>query len=528
MRSGPSAEYAILGALEARVDQRRVPLGAARQRAVLVCLLVRPNTVVPATRIVDEVWPDDPPATATNLIQGYVSNLRKTLGRAAIETEGGGYRIRVDSLDLLEFERLTDIGARALEDGRAQEAQESFRSALALWRGPALGDLSQEHILQPFVARLEELRMLARQRLVEAELACGRAGDAVAEAASLVQEHPLREHPRALLMRALYACGRQVEALQVYREGRDLLVAELGIEPGEELRELERSILIQDPALRSPGSVDARTHRPTIVVGAFDVEAVGELLATTVPLARDAAGEVVVALTVAEAADVGDAVRDLELRRKTLAAAGIFVRAAAFTSLTPGIDIARIADEQHADLLLVAAPERTLEDARLIALLDAAPCDVGILVGGELRDGAVVVPFTGAEHDWAAIELGGWLARGTGSTLQVVGARAANGARDASMLIANASLAVQRTLGVMAEPVLVEPTADALTEVTRAAGVVVVGLTERWRREGLGPVRSALAALSDRPTLLVHRGLRPSALAHARSATRFTWTIAVG
>ncbi len=123
------------------------------------------------------------------------------------------------------------------------------------------------------------------------------------------------------------------------------------------------------------------------------------------------------------------------------------MRAAAFTSLTPGADIARVADEQHADLVLVAAPERTLEDARLIALLDDAPCDVAILVGGELRDGAVVVPFTGAEHDWAAIELGGWLARGTGSTLQVVGAAAVDGARDASMLLGNASLAVQRTLG---------------------------------------------------------------------------------
>src|SRR5205085_742112 len=193
MRSRPSVEYALLGPLEARVDERRVPLGAARQRAVLVCLLVRPNMLVPATRIVDEVWPEGPPATATNLVQGYVSNLRKALGRAAIETESAGYRIRVDSLDLLEFERLTDLGARALEDGRAEEARRSLRDALALWRGPALGDLSQEHVLQPFVARLEELRLLARQRLLEADLACGRAGDAVAEAAALVHEHPLRE-----------------------------------------------------------------------------------------------------------------------------------------------------------------------------------------------------------------------------------------------------------------------------------------------------------------------------------------------
>jgi len=525
MRSTPPVEYALLGPLEARVNRRRVPLGAARQRAVLVCLLVRPNTVVRATRIVDEVWPEDPPATATNLVQGYVSNLRKTLGRAAIETEGAGYRIRVDSLDLLEFERLTELGARALDDGQAEEARESFRAALALWRGPALGDLSQEHVLQPFVARLEELRLLARQRLLEAELGCGRAGDAVAEATALVHEHPLREHPRALLMRALYACGRQVEALQAYREGRDLLVAELGIEPGEELRELERAILRQDPALTTRESADAQMRRPTIAVGAFAADAIDALLAAAAPLARDAAADVVVALIVAEAADVGDAVRDLERRRRTLAGGDVSVRAAAFTSLTPGADLARIADEQHADLVLVAAPERTLEDARLMTLLEDAPCDVAVLVGGELRKGAVVVPFTGAEHDWAAVELGGWLARGTGSTLQVVGAAAANGARDASLLLGNASLAVQRTLGVMAEPVLVEPAADALVEATRDAGVVVVGLTERWRREGLGPVRSALAALPGRPTLLVHRGLRPGALAPARSATRFTWTV---
>jgi DNA-binding SARP family transcriptional activator len=113
-----AVEYRILGPLEARVDDRRVQLGGARQRAVLVCLLVRPNAVVPATRIVDEVWPDDPPATATNLVQGYVSNLRKVLGRDAIETEGAGYRVRVGSLDLIEFERLTDLGAHALEDDR--------------------------------------------------------------------------------------------------------------------------------------------------------------------------------------------------------------------------------------------------------------------------------------------------------------------------------------------------------------------------------------------------------------------------
>ena len=330
-------------------------------------------------------------------------------------------------------------------------------------------------------------------------------------------------------MLALYRCGRQAEALDVYREGRELLVAELGIEPGEEVRELERAILRHDPSLAGSGAAGERPARgPTIVVGAFDGEALDALLAATAPLARDAAADVVVALTVADAADLGEAARGLERRRNELAADGISVRTAAFTSLTPGADIARVADQQHADLVLVAAPERTLEDARLIALLDDAACDVAVLVGGALRDGPVVVPFTGAEHDWAAIELGGWLARGTGATLQVVGAAAVDGARDASMLLGNASLAVQRILGVAAQPVLVDPAGDALIEATRDAGVVVVGLTERWRREGLGRVRSALAAQGERPTLLVHRGLRPGALAPARSATRFTWTVTAG
>ena len=239
MRSGPSADYAILGALEARVDQRRVPLGAARQRAVLVCLLVRPNAVVPATRIVDEVWPDDPPATATNLIQGYVSNLRKTLGRAAIETEGAGYRIRVDSLDLLEFERLSDIGARALEDGRAEEAQESFRSALALWRGPALGDLSQEHSCSRLSHGSRNSGCLpasdsSRRSSPVVVRRCRRRSGIACPGA------PAARAPARAADAGALRCGRQVEALQVYREGRDLLVAELGIEPGEELRELER------------------------------------------------------------------------------------------------------------------------------------------------------------------------------------------------------------------------------------------------------------------------------------------------
>lgn len=502
-------------------------LGGARQRAVLVCLLVRPNALVPATRLVDEVWPDEPPASAANLVQGYVSNLRKVLGRSAIETEGSGYRAHVASLDLLEFERLADLGAHALEDGRAEEARSAYRQALNLWRGRALADLEEEQVVQPFIARLEELGLLARQRLLEAQLACGRVEEAAADAAALVHDEPLRERPRALLMVALYRCGRQADALRVYREGRDVLNAELGLEPGTELRELEAAILHQDPALRGPDEGDVRRSR-TLVVGAFETRVLTELLGFAAPLARDSTSEVVAMLIVPDAAALSGAAQELEEQRQVFAASGVSVRAAAFTSLTPGADLARVADEQHADLAVVAAPAATLEDAHLIAFLEDAPCDVAVLVGGALRPGPVVVPFTGAEHDWAAIELAGWLARGTRAALEVVGAAAVDGARDASMLLGNASLAVQRTLGVAARPVLVDPAGDGLIEATREAGVVVVGLTERWRREGLGRARSALAAEPGRPTLLVRRGLRPGALAPARAATRFTWTVTAG
>ena len=182
----------------------------------------------------------------------------------------------------------------------------------------------------------------------------------------------------------------------------------------------------------------------------------------------------------------------------------------AFTSVTPGTDLARLATEQDADLLLVDAPAGLLEDARVISLLDHAPCDVAVVVGERApRAGPVLVPFSGAEHDWAAVELGAWLAQALDRPLQLAGASTGAGGRDASRLLASASLALQRALGVHAEPLIVEPVARALVAAARGAGAVVVGLTERWRREGLGRARTALATEAAAPTLLVRRGLRP-------------------
>lgn len=192
------------------------------------------------------------------MLQGYVSHLRKTLepgrGRGEYEllaSRPPGYVLQVppDQLDAERFVRLTDEGRRLLEEGDADAAAERFRAALALWRGPALADLAYESFARPEVERLEELRLVVLEERIDAELALGRQDALVGELRELVDKHPLRERLRAQLMAALYRCGRQADALAVYRDGRRVLLDELGIEPGPGLRGLEQAILRQDPAL---------------------------------------------------------------------------------------------------------------------------------------------------------------------------------------------------------------------------------------------------------------------------------------
>ena len=262
-------EYRLLGPLEVAVAGRPVKLGGPRQRAVLAVLLAQADTLVPALRLVDELWGEDPPPTASNLVQGYVSQLRKVLGKDAIATQGTGYILHLGNhtLDLREFERLAHDGNRALGAGQGAAAGQRLAEALSLWRGPALADLTEESGIQPLAARLDELRALARERHVEAELLCGHYAESIPEAQSLVQENPLRERPRGLLMMALYGSGRQAEALEAYRSARQALVDELGIEPGPWLRELEAAILRHDPAL---GPTGLRSHAGRASAGALD------------------------------------------------------------------------------------------------------------------------------------------------------------------------------------------------------------------------------------------------------------------
>jgi peptide/nickel transport system substrate-binding protein len=247
-------QFLILGPLEIRRGDDSLPLGTAKQRALLAVLLLHANEVVSRDRLIDSLWGERPPESAPHTVEAYVSRLRKVLhadGEQVLLTRAPGYMLRVgfDELDLRRFERLAKEGRRAL----AYEAQESavalLRQALDLWRGRALADVEYEPFAQTEAGRLEELRLGAVEDEIEAELALGLHADNLMRLRSLVAEHPSRERFRAQLMLALYRSGRQAEALQVYREARAYLVEQLGLEPGPMLRELEQAILAHDTTL---------------------------------------------------------------------------------------------------------------------------------------------------------------------------------------------------------------------------------------------------------------------------------------
>ncbi len=239
-------EFRILGPLEVEEDGRLLKLGGAQPRALLALLLLHANEVVARDRLIDALWDGRAPETAATAIQVHVSQLRKVLGRGVIVTQRPGYVIRVadGELDLRRFEEA--IG-RARGAAPA-EAARLLTEALALWRGVPLAELDM-----PFAgvarARLEERRLAALERRIDADLELARHAELVPELEGLVQEHPLRERLRGQLMLALYRCGRQADALDTYRAGRRLLDEELGLEPGEGLRRLERAILEQDGSL---------------------------------------------------------------------------------------------------------------------------------------------------------------------------------------------------------------------------------------------------------------------------------------
>jgi DNA-binding SARP family transcriptional activator len=247
------AEFRLLGPVEAVLDEEPVSLPAAKPRALLALLLLNRNRVVPVPQLIDDLWSEEPPDTATKALQVYVSQLRKAIGPDRVLTKPPGYALRVDEgeLDLDEFERLVAEGRERLAAGDAERAAEQLREALELWRGPALAEFRSEPFARDAGARLEESQLAAVEDRIDAELALGRHDRLIGELEELVRRHPFRERLRGQLMLALYRSGRQADALDVYRRTRETLVEELGIEPGPALHELEQAILRQDPDLQA-------------------------------------------------------------------------------------------------------------------------------------------------------------------------------------------------------------------------------------------------------------------------------------
>jgi DNA-binding SARP family transcriptional activator len=255
-----TVEFLILGPVEVREGTRELRVAGTKPRALLAALLLNANRALPSDALIDRLWDDAPPDTASKALQVYVSQLRKSLDPSGslglILTRARGYELRIEpaALDLHRFEEQTADARALVAAGDRAGAASAFAAALGLWRGPALGDLASEAFVRREAARLEELRLAAVEDRLDNELALGRHAACVPDLEVLVRGHPLRERPRALHMLALYRSGRQAEALEAYQAARHTLVEELGIEPSRALQDLERAILTHDTELDLPAA----------------------------------------------------------------------------------------------------------------------------------------------------------------------------------------------------------------------------------------------------------------------------------
>ena len=247
-------DFRVLGPLEARDEERELSLGGPKQRALLAVLLLERNTVVSRDRLIDALWAERPPPSASHTLDAYVSRLRKLLGPDRLTRRAGGHVLHADAaeVDVDRFDELAARGREQLAAGATTEAAATLRAALAEWRGAALADLLYEPFAAEAAAPLEERRLNVLEERIDADLASGHAAELVGELERLVAEHPFRERLLGQLMVALYRSGQQARALDAYRAGRHRLAEELGLEPGRALQELERAILAHDPALAPP------------------------------------------------------------------------------------------------------------------------------------------------------------------------------------------------------------------------------------------------------------------------------------
>jgi len=257
-------EVALLGPLVVVTDSGLVGVGAQKERALCAALALRAGRVVPLGELIDALWGVDPPPTAAKTLQGYISRLRRTLGPAHIITERPGYRLALDAdaVDVARFTRLVDEARGAARRGETRDAIGRYADALLLWRGQPLLELTASEMGRRESARLIELRHAAVEEMLEARLTVGEHNLAIADLEALVVDAPLRERAWELLMLALYRSGRQADALRTYQRARELLVRQIGVEPGAGLKALESAVIAQDPQLQA--SVVADSSAPPL------------------------------------------------------------------------------------------------------------------------------------------------------------------------------------------------------------------------------------------------------------------------
>jgi DNA-binding SARP family transcriptional activator/tetratricopeptide (TPR) repeat protein/energy-coupling factor transporter ATP-binding protein EcfA2 len=262
-------EFRILGPLEVSHAGEIVTLGGPREQTILAMLLLEANRVIPVDRLIDAVWDEDPPATARGQIQICISNMRRRIlsisGQDLIDTRNPGYLLKLGdgTLDMHIFENRVAAGRAALSGGETARVAVELRAALSLWRGPALSSVDST-VVQSYVTRLNERRLAVLGECLDAELRAGAHHELIGELAEIVEKHPLQEHFRALFMTALFRGGRQAEALEAYRRTRDVLMDELGIEPGEELRRLHKAMLAGDLPIEEVDNPPAATGRSSV------------------------------------------------------------------------------------------------------------------------------------------------------------------------------------------------------------------------------------------------------------------------
>ncbi len=547
-RPGP-LQVLLLGPVDVRRDGDSIGMSAPKHRMILAALALRLGDVVSIDSLIDTLWAERPPATAQKAVQVYVSELRKLLAAhgsvSPIVSHPPGYRLAIgpDQVDVHRFERRWEAGRSALDANQAEKARTLLGEALAEWRGDPLSDLRYEDAFAAEIDRLEEMRIGCLEDRIDADLSCGRHTRLMGELEALVRRYPLRERLRAQLILALYRSGRQAEALAAFRHARATLMGQLGIDPSPRLARLERQILHHDPALAAPTgppsvvsgpALSNATPRTVLVVSqsSADLQPLVDLGST---IAASPLRELVLTrvITAAPGRNVDERLaqitRRLARQRDELTRSGILARVAAFSSPRPADDVRKLALHQDAELLIADGTEAVLGERAGITdqLLDVAACDVALHVSREAPasgDG-VMVPFSGGEHDWAALELAAELARVTGMRLTLVGAQAVGNDANASRLLATASLVLQRLTGILAEPLLVPAGGSELLAAASNVSHLVMGLSPRFREEGLGDLRYRIGRYAPAPVTFVRRGTRPGVLAPPDGLTRFTWSI---